>query len=819
MVNSRHPVSRSRPRHWERTLATNPPDHVCPRRRMATTWLSDKDSVIETGLVQPRRRDVTPWFQGPIPSATPSFISFVGDFPAVLRPSSVSSAEVTRPGALRDESVQGHCSPDRHPQLFSSGPSRRGRAGVPVLPHVLHLVRTILTAMSRLVSFFAIGCFSAALLSAPRGSSRCVLVSEARRSTTAGGPSTPSHAEVEIVSEEVPVPGHRRYVDTDGVSLSNVSGERPDRRPTGGRGRIRTASHEGKTVEVSGAGVEAESAFTRTEMPVFSSGKGGLSFEQISSSALPTDSDGPTQGRLPEFSTKASPQLPSGTGSLGNRGRDEEEAEEYVEYMGGNDWRTVHHGPVGVSRSPVRLSERERQCASEGPLSVAYTPAGVLPADLELLSLYVVRDEGYFKLSRNSAAVPVCPAGFLEVLLYMRSILFGTFSSEIPGSAAASRTSLLNFVERRFVDRATLLCSGRIGQRAVLRKLRVKDGDLIGDLEFFDAHRTLAMFASPADSRDLENGSPGVPPGPRSRARLPLLSGEIAKQKRKLTPPDGTRTAKKPLLGFLCMFSRYFCPVDKTVASSKPDTHSDDKTATQAAAVRGGQVILAGVPLHSVRGMKPLDIFGLKVKESLYRAQRKAASRGAVVEVTGVSALPSVSKGFSGGSGETQTEPDREDYEAPAESYAKTGDGAGSANSGTEDDGMGMYVPGFLFSGVGDNSHFEEEPTLLEKETTSVDLKVTVLCLQEGVVPIFVKEWPRHYNVMKPGKVAPLRPASLAKSRSVAGVLVLAGIAAGSYASRKVVNLSSLRFRTSEERKQSFVLLGLFVVGAASPGE
>lgn len=269
--------------------------------------------------------------------------------------------------------------------------------------------------MRQLVSLSAVACFSGVLVCEIFVFSGSVVAGAARE------PASPSQPELARRSPRtfsdagrgLPVAVSDQQATPGDVSPSVGRKQTREQPLTESRGGTHFRSQAGEKPKGPGmAAPPSEGAFASSRTSPFPGGTtDSTAVIQTDESLLRQEIEERTHSPLRDFPGMSPGQLLSGEGNQDYAGPDEEKEVTGLEDRGDERGSTVQRGPAGAVRPSVRLSETERGCASGGPLSVAYTPAGVLPADLEQLNLYVVRDQGYFKLIRNSDAVPVCPAG------------------------------------------------------------------------------------------------------------------------------------------------------------------------------------------------------------------------------------------------------------------------------------------------------------------------------------------------------------------------------------------------------------------------
>ncbi|CBZ50407.1 conserved hypothetical protein [Neospora caninum Liverpool] len=509
-----------------------------------------------------------------------------------------------------------------------------------------------------------------------------------------------------------------------------------------------------------------------------------------------------------------------GEGYRGDYGDFSKESVGSSAFSGQND-DYVDSSDGGISnawlRHMVRLMPAEKYCALKAaPPSVLYTPPGLRPEDLEALDIFAVRDEGYFRLQRGPKGRLVCP-------------------------------------------------TRRRGQRVLFRSLRLENGELVGDMVFFDPriYRAMIREVPPDGAADKRRSQPDV--------RGASTEGSKSQQSDKETSWRSQ---------FLCKLFKRLCRT-QTQPTNEQDEEGDDQKPHKR---QRRLIVAAGVPLREVHGIKPLEIFDWKVKELLHRLERESVEDHNTAEgsspyspdaaqatdnapefprAVGIGA--GVEHGANVGDPHVGNDAERPQHLLATQSASPVGsqaasddavapmvsgkaalrrlsehpyvgndaymaDAEGSASDGgvvpeddwgeaDYDDEPEIYIPDFLFSFPTNNSHVDDEPNTLEKETTSVDLKVTVLCLEDGAPPILVKEWPSFLNVVKPRKGVPQKPRTPRKSSVVWGSSVLGALAAGVYAMKRIVNPAALRFDSRDERVQSVSLLGLlsaFVAGTAA---
>ncbi|PFH32633.1 hypothetical protein BESB_012450 [Besnoitia besnoiti] len=474
----------------------------------------------------------------------------------------------------------------------------------------------------------------------------------------------------------------------------------------------------------------------------------------------------------------------------------------------------------------VLLTSAERRCALDpSPPTVLYTP-GVRPEELEALNLVAVRDEGFFELKRQDAGLLICP-------------------------------------------------SRRRGERVLFRSLRLENGELVGDMVFVDPHSHLNVLqeAHPGNRgsvrREERSGSQVAESGSQTHVPRSDTEGSGGRS-------DGAR--RSYLSSVMCFISKRFC--QKGAKQSQRSTR--EPAASQRPRRQGRLVVAQGVPLRMLHGIKPLEIFDWKVKERLYRLRRERNTEGTAgdgrlplhsslrptsgenapevgpmtgtVFRNGTHATHSIEGGgfgenssrlashvpASAGARDTVNDQALPPASEPAPArrlsrndgfeYAADPGATGARMAGAMDEAGGdwqedfedepeIYIPEYLFDFPTEHSHVDSELNTLEQEATSVDLKATVVCLERGVPPLILKEWPKFLNVVKLGKGLPQRPVAPSKSSAVWGGALLAALAAGSYAGNNLVKPSSLKFDSPDERKQSFSLIGLlslFVAGSAA---
>ncbi|EPR59084.1 hypothetical protein TGGT1_254470 [Toxoplasma gondii GT1] len=488
--------------------------------------------------------------------------------------------------------------------------------------------------------------------------------------------------------------------------------------------------------------------------------------------------------------------------------------------------------PLGRLRNKVQLTAAERYCGlkPKGP-TVLYTPPGVRPDELEALDLFAVTDAGFFELLRDSHGDLVCP-------------------------------------ERRR------------GERVLFRNLRLKNSELVGDMVYSDPrsyrHMTQVHPDGKATKTPRAPTEQKTPPrredrGSKERSKSVENSGKKLSMWSRLLCKVSKRYCNTKVTG----------EKGQDEDSGDPTTHKRQPRQIVAAEVPLREVFgVKPLEIFDWKVKELLYRLDREMGQEGNLDERMppyfAVPTEAAGRAPGVAQVPG-----SGSEGETishagalqgdfQREPKGGDAERRRESHetqnsagagrqapasrtdapVEAGQGdvrrlseqayndnpekapeqsGGALDGGVDypandwleaeyEDAPNISIPDFLFSVPADRTHDDDEPNTMEQEATSVDLKVTVLCLENGAPPILIKEWPAFTNVVKPRKVLPQKPAVPRKSVAVWGSSFLAAVAAGMYAIKRLVNPAALQYGSRYQRLESFSLLGwlaVFVLGSA----
>ncbi|KEP64385.1 UNVERIFIED_CONTAM: hypothetical protein HHA_254470 [Hammondia hammondi] len=488
--------------------------------------------------------------------------------------------------------------------------------------------------------------------------------------------------------------------------------------------------------------------------------------------------------------------------------------------------------PLGRLRNKVQLTAAERYCGlkPKGP-TVLYTPPGVRPDELEALNLFAVTDAGYFELLRDSRGELVCP-------------------------------------------------QRRRGERVLFRNLRLKNSELVGDMVYFDPrsyrHMTQVHPDGEATKTPRAPTEQKTPPrrgdrGSKKRSKSAENSGKKLSMWSKVLCKVSKRYCNTEVTG----------DKGQDEDSGDPTTHKRQPRQIVAAEVPLREVF-GVKPLEIFDWKVKELLYRLEremgqegiLNEGMppyYAVPTEAAGRTLEVAQVPGSGLEGETKPHGGAlQGDFQSEAQEGDAErrrefhetqnsagagrqaaasrtdAPVEAgqgdvrrlseqaYNDNPEKAPEQTGGALDDGFdyaaddwleaeyeeapNISVPDFLFSVPADRTHDDDEPNTMEQEATSVDLKVTVLCLENGTPPILIKQWPAFSNVVKPRKVLPQKPAVPRKSVTVWGSTFLAAVAAGMYATKRLINPAALQYDSPDERINSISLLSwlsCFVLGSA----